>query len=147
MTWVDYSKRKLWKNTLYSFFSCKTLGWLLLLRPPYILLYRAGWGHWLSVLQGASMLKSRIIMCLACVIRKDICLGTREKNMLESGINRKEPSVANVYKMHGMHKNLHLLWISNRWSCQAMVKKEKSSISDPPRLFEEETRCIQLSAP
>ena len=42
-----------------------------------------------------------------------------------SGINRKMRSVANVCKMHEMHKNLHLLWVSNRWSSGNGKNKKK----------------------
>lgn len=76
------------------------------------------------------------------------CLGTvvREK-MLKSGTNRKMPGATNVYKMHEMHKNLCLLWITNRWSCQVTVKRKiNCNLSKSPGLSGEQICCIQLAA-
>lgn len=80
----------------------------------------------------------RSILCASPVLLEEgaSCQGTvvREK-MLKSGTNRKMPAATNVYEMHEMHKNLYLLWINNRWSCQVMVKRKiNCNLSESPGL-------------
>lgn len=153
--WPDWSiaREESEEHSFYSFFSYKTLDWLLLLRLSWILLSSAVMRSLAFSISGEFYAAIRSIWCALPVLLEEryICLetGVKKRKMLENGINRKVPSAANAYKIfvHEMHKNLYLLWTSNRWSCQVTVKRKiNCNISEPPELSGEETHCIQLSA-
>ena len=71
---------------------------------------------------------------LVILEEREICLGPGVRTKVpDKGLDRKMPGAAHVYKMDEMHKNLYLLWISNRWSCQVMVKgKINCNLRDSP---------------
>lgn len=127
------------KNTLfYSFFSYEILDSLFLLRAILNFTVQCNMRSSVFSISGGFYAAIRSILCASPLLLEegDSCLGTvvREK-MLEGGTNRKMPGAINVYKMHEMHKNLYLLWISNRWSCQVMVKRKiNCNLSDSPEL-------------